>query len=91
MPTGEPVTCPEDSQIGTLILHSPDLPENEPLEGRVYIATQGENPFGTLFALYLVFERAERGLLVKVPGKLELDESTGQITTTVDDIPQFPV
>ena len=89
--TDNPVTCPEDSQIGTLILHSPNLPENEPLEGRVYIAAQNDNPFKTLFALYLVFERAERGLLVKVPGKLELDESTGQITTTVDDIPQFPV
>ncbi len=91
VPNGEPVRCPESSQIGTLILHSPDLPVTEPLEGRVYIAKQGENPFRSLFALYLVMENKERGLLVKLAGRIELDPVTGQIKTTFDDLPQFPV
>ncbi len=91
VPNGEPVRCPTTAQIGTLIMHSPDLPENEPLTGRVYIAKQGENPFGSLFALYLVLENAERGVLVKLAGKIELDPVTGQIKTTFDDLPQFPV
>ncbi len=91
VPNGEPVACPENSQIGTLVTHSPDLPENEPLEGRVYIAKQGENPFGSLFALYLVLENKERGLLVKLAGEIKLDESTGQIRTEFKDLPQFPV
>jgi hypothetical protein len=91
VPNGEPVRCPPDSAIGTLILHSPDLPITEPLTGRVFIARQGENPFGSLFALYLVLENPERGVLVKLAGKIELDPHTGQIKTTFDDLPQFPV
>jgi hypothetical protein len=91
VPNAEPVRCPEDSAIGTLILHSPELPVTEPLTGRVYIAKQGENPFGSIFALYLVLENKDRGELVKLAGKIELDPVTGQIKTTFDDLPQYHV
>jgi len=80
--------CPESSKLGSVIAQSPLL--KEPVEGSVYLATPYENPFGTLSALYLVARAPERGILVKQAGKVELDEATGQITTTFDRLPPLP-
>jgi hypothetical protein len=89
--TNSPVTCPDNSQYGRLVLHTPILPIDEQPEGFIYIAKQGDNPFHNFLALYLVVQEPNRGILVKVPGRLDLDPQTGQITTTFDDLPQFPV
>ncbi len=89
--TDAPVTCPEDSQYGTLTLHTPILPKDAPMVGRIYVAKQNENPYNNFLSLYLAIQDPERGLLVKIPGKVDLDPVTGQITTTFDDLPQFPV
>lgn len=89
--TNEPVHCPDDSQYGTLTLHTPILPESAPPKGFIYIAKQDDNPNKNLLSLYLVIEEPERGILVKIPGRVDLDEGTGQITTTFEDLPQFPV
>jgi hypothetical protein len=86
-----PVTCPEASQFGRLTIHTPILPaENQP-EGFIYVASQDDNPFHNFLSLYLVIEEPERGILVKIAGKVDLDPNTGQITTTFDRLPQFPV
>ncbi len=82
-----PVSCPEASKVGTAEALSPAL--KAPLTGSVYVAQQGNNPFGSLLALYLVVEG--EGVLVKSAGELHLDPATGQITATFDDIPQQPV
>jgi hypothetical protein len=88
--TNDPVACPDSSRIGTVDLSTPLLPE--PLQGSMYLSKQKENPFGTTFGMYLVVhDEEERGVLVKIPGRLELDPTTGQITTIFDDVPQFPV
>jgi hypothetical protein len=89
--TNDPVTCPDNSQYGKLILHTPILPINEQPEGFIYIAKQNDNPFHNFLSIYLVIEEPERGILVKIPGRLDLDPQTGQITSTFDDLPQFPV
>ncbi len=89
--TDSPVTCPASSQYGTLILHTPLLPINEQPEGFVYIAKQNDNPFHNFLSLYLVIQEPNRGILVKIPGRVDLDPKTGQITTTFEDLPQFPV
>jgi hypothetical protein len=89
--TNDPVRCPDDSQYGTLTLHTPILPENAPPKGFIYIAKQGDNPFHNFLSIYLVIEEPDRGILVKIPGKIDLNPNTGQITTTFDDLPQFPV
>lgn len=86
-----PVTCPDDSQYGKLVLHSPALPQDKPVEGFIYVAKQSDNPFDNLISFYLVIQDSELGLLVKVPGKVSLDLDTGRITTTFDDLPQLPV
>jgi hypothetical protein len=80
--------CPEASKLGSVIAKSPLL--EEPVEGSLYLAAPYENPFGTLTALYLVARAPERGVLVKQAGKVELNEQTGQITTTFDTLPPVP-
>jgi hypothetical protein len=89
--TNSPVKCPDASQYGTLTLHTPIFPSDAQPEGWIYIAKQGDNPFHNFLSIYLVIEEPERGILVKVPGKVDLDSQTGRITTTFDDLPQFPV
>jgi hypothetical protein len=89
--TNAPIHCPENSQLGTLILHTPILPPDNPPRGFVYVAKQGDNPFHNFLSIYLAIEEPERGILVKIPGRIDLDPNTGQITTTFDDLPQFPV
>src|SRR6266516_3512993 len=91
VPNDNPVTCPDSSQYGTLTVHTPLFPPNAPLKGHIYIAKQGENPNNNFLSLYLVVEEPDRGILVKVPGKVDLDPNTGQITTTFDEIPQTAV
>jgi hypothetical protein len=89
--TNNPVECPQNSQYGTLVIHTPIFPVDAPLTGHVYIAEQVRNPFSSFLALYLVIEEPERGIVVKLPGRVDLDSQTGRITTTFDELPQFPV
>jgi hypothetical protein len=85
----EPVQCPDASRIGEVSLHTPLLPKAA--EGSMYLAAQGDNPFGSTFALLLVIhDTEERGALIKIPGRIDVDETTGQITTVFNDTPQFP-
>jgi hypothetical protein len=87
--TNEPIQCPDASRIGEVSLSTPLLPH--PTEGSMYLAAQGDNPFGSLFALYLVLhDTEERGVLLKIPGKIDVDPVTGQIVATFNDTPQFP-
>lgn len=89
--TDRPVTCPDNSQYGKLVLHSPALPQDKQIEGFIYVAKQHDNPFHNFLSLYLVIQDADLGLLVKIPGRLDLDPKTGQLTTTFDELPQLPV
>jgi hypothetical protein len=80
--------CPEASKLGSVIVHTPLL--QEPAEGSLYLATPYENQFGTLAALYMVARAPERGVFVKQAGKIELNETTGQLTTTFENLPPLP-
>jgi len=91
--------CPNGSKIGTVITETPVLPQGEIIEGELFIGepddpsttTPGaENPFDSLLSLYLVMKLPERGVFVKVAGKVEPDPLTGQVTATFDDLPQVP-
>jgi hypothetical protein len=83
-----PVSCPENSKLGTVEVASPLL--DLPLEGIIYLASQDDNPFQTTIALYLVIEDAQTGLTFKLPGKAIPDPVTGQVTTTFPNNPQLP-
>jgi hypothetical protein len=80
--------CPEASKLGTVEVTTPLL--EKPLEGSVYQAAQDTNPFGSLLALYVVAENKERGVRVKLAGKVEPNPSTGQLVSTFDQTPQLP-
>ena len=92
--------CASASKIGTVKIKSPLIAN--PLEGSAYIATQNQNPFGSLLALYLVVEDPVSGVLVKLPGKTSLCQGTGeviagqtcgapgQIVTTFENEPELP-
>jgi hypothetical protein len=87
-------SCPGASKIATVKIKTPLLPD--PLEGAVYLASPQnfrvfpqENPFESLIAMYLVAEDPVSGSLVKLPGRVSLNESTGQIVSTFEDTPQL--
>jgi hypothetical protein len=82
-------SCPEASKLGTVRVDTPLL-ENEPLQGQVYLASQADNPFGTLLALYIVIKDPKLGILVKQAGRIDPDPRTGRLTTTVRGLPQLP-
>jgi uncharacterized repeat protein (TIGR01451 family) len=82
----EKPSCPDSSKVGSAEVITPLL--GHPAEGAVYVAQQGNNPFGSLVALYLVVEAD--GAIIKLPGEVSLDPVTGQVTTTFDKSPQLP-
>ncbi len=90
----EKPSCPDASKIATVRIKTPLLEEE--LVGEVYLAAPQnfagplENLFGSLIAMYLVAEDPVAGVLIKLPGKVTLNETTGQILTTFEDTPQLP-
>jgi hypothetical protein len=85
----EPNTCPDSSKIGTVDVKTALLAQT--LHGALYLAAQGNaNPFGSLFAVYLVIEDPQTGTFIKLAGRTDPDPSTGQLTATFDDNPQLP-
>ena len=83
-----PARCPDSSKVGAVELKTPLL--YHALKGSVYLASQGENPFGSLVAIYIAVSDAESGVVLKLAGQVALDARTGQITTTFRENPQLP-
>ena len=80
--------CPGRSKIGDFSVDSPIVAG--PLQGAIYLAAPYDNEFGSLLAVYLVAKSIQRGILVKVAGKLEPNPVTGSITAIFDKLPQLP-
>ncbi len=80
--------CPNAAKIGEFDVTTPLFEER--LEGAIYLAAPHDNPFGTLLAIYMVAKSPERGILIKVAGRLDLDPGTGRITAVFDDLPALP-
>jgi hypothetical protein len=80
--------CPNGSKIGDFTVHTPLF--EEVIEGSLFLAAPFENPFGSLIAVYLIAKAPQRGILVKVAGKLDSDIASGTLTATFDNLPQLP-
>jgi hypothetical protein len=89
--TDRPIDCPDGSRIGTVTAKSPALEET--LEGGVYVRSQASDDpaSGEMFRMALVVESKERGVLVKLPGQITVDERTGRVRASVREQPQLPV
>ncbi len=87
-------SCPSASQIGTVKVTTPLL--TEPLEGQVFLGTPHCDPCtdadasdGNMYRIFLQFEGS--GVVIKQEGKIFTNSSTGQLTTTFENIPELPV
>jgi hypothetical protein len=89
--------CPNASRIGVFRVSLPFF--RDTLRGSVYLAApddpatptaDAENPFDSMLALYLVAKSADRGILIRVPGRLTPDPSDGTLTASFDRLPQLP-
>ncbi len=90
--------CPNASELGTMRISTPAF-EKE-LEGHVYLAqplcggpgqpacTPADAEDGNLFGVYL--EAEGPGVIIKLKGKVSVNTSTGQVTTTFEENPQLP-
>jgi hypothetical protein len=94
--SGEPAECPSDSQIGVVHVKSPDLEEE--LNGEAYLAAPECDPCtpqqaegGQMIRLFIqVVGEGEDAVVVKLEGTSQIDQQTGQITTTFSKLPQLP-
>jgi hypothetical protein len=83
-----PASCPDAAKIGSVAMDTPILPH--PLDGGVYVAEQGNNPFNSLLAIYIAVADPETGVVLKLAGHVVPDPVTGQLTTTFSNNPQLP-
>lgn len=79
--------CPESSRLGKVTVHSNLL--SEPLTGYVYQASENENPFKSLLALYIVAEAKKAGVRVRLAGEVKV-QSDGQLVSSFLNTPQVP-
>ena len=83
---GSAAACPDGSMIGSAEIDSPLLPD--PLTGGIYLAQQNSNPFNSTFAIYLAVQAD--AVVIKLPGDVQANPQTGQLTATFTNNPQLP-
>ncbi len=76
-------SCPSASKVGTVRITSPLL--RDTLEGAVYVLQS--NPPN----VQLLIAASGDGVNVKLKANVHLDEETGQLRTTLTDLPPLPV
>jgi hypothetical protein len=85
---GVPAGCPDASKLGSVEIDTPLL--DHPIAGSVFLAQQGQNPFGSLLALYITADDVQTGVVVKLAGQVEADAATGRLTASFANNPQLP-
>jgi hypothetical protein len=89
--TKQLVSCPPQSKIGTVTIESPPLPEGV-LEGDVFVGEQlSRDPAsGDEYRIFVDAESARYGISVRLIGRVSANPATGQLTTTLNGLPQVP-
>ncbi len=83
-----PAECPGAAKLAKVAIETPLLEHQIP--GQLYLATPHENPFGSLIAVYLTAYDPISGVVIKLPGLVQTNPETGQVTTTFEQTPQLP-
>ena len=78
-----PANCPDASKLGTAEFTSPAL--KRPIKGGIFLRTPEP---GHLFRFWLVSN--DLGVDLKIPAEVELDQSSGRLTTVIAESPQLP-
>jgi hypothetical protein len=87
------ITCPAASKVGTVKIESPPLVEADAqLEGNVYVGQQlSRDPqSGDEYRIFIDAASPRYGVDVRLLGKVRPDPTTGQLTTTIEELPQVP-
>jgi hypothetical protein len=91
----EPAACPLGSQIGTVKVVTPLL--KVPLAGQVFIGepecapcSNADAEAGHVFRLFLQSRSVERGVTLKLAGKVTANPTTGRLQATFTQQPQLP-
>jgi hypothetical protein len=84
----EDPTCPEASKIGTVTIDTPLL--SDPMQGSIYLGTQASDDpaSGQMYRVFLVARGP--GVIIKLPGSIVPDQTTGRLIATFDNNPQLP-
>jgi Domain of unknown function DUF11 len=91
-----PASCPRQSQIGTVEIETPLL--LKPLHGQVFLGQPecapcgpGEAATGRMVRLFLQAQYEDgSSVRIKLAGRTQVDQSTGQLTTVFNNNPQQP-
>jgi hypothetical protein len=83
------VSCPAESQIGTISIEAPELAAGS-LKGDVYLAAQvGRNPeSGSEYRIFFNAVSTEYGVQVREEGKVRANPVTGQLSAEFKELPQ---
>jgi hypothetical protein len=86
-----PIACPAESRIGTATIASAALPEGN-LEGPVFIGKQesSDPASGNEYRIFIDAASARYGVDVRLLGHVAANPTTGQLTTTITELPQVP-
>jgi hypothetical protein len=91
------VGCPAASELGTVEITVPTLPEKEPgtgevpLKGKIYLGGPESGPItGPPYVIYLDAESPRYGLSVRIKGETIPNEVTGRVTTVFNENPEQP-
>jgi len=84
-----PVTCSDETQIGTVAIEAPELPAGS-LKGPVFLAEQkSRDPqSGSEYRIFFNAESTRYGVQVREEGKVKANPTTGQLTAEFDELPQ---
>jgi hypothetical protein len=85
------ISCPAESRIGTATIASAALPEGN-LEGPVFIGKQESTDpaSGNEYRIFIDAHSDRYGIDVRLLGHVAADPTTGQLTTTISEVPQVP-
>jgi hypothetical protein len=86
--TRNPVACPPASQVGTVEVDTPPLPDGS-LTGAVYVGRQlSRDPLsGDLYRIFVTVDSSRFDISARLLGKVLADPHTGQLTNVFDDAP----